>query len=107
MFKIELQWKEFNIDLRALDAKMRLDYASYTGNQAYSILELWFSEELSQEDKDAIVAYWDGLTEESDEASSYESAADLEADRIAKKASAKAKLEALGLTEDELKAILG
>lgn len=73
MYKLELQWKEFNLDLEAIDAKLRLDYPNYTGNQAHSCLELWFSEEPSQEDKDAVMAYWDGLSSESDEATSYRS----------------------------------
>ncbi len=107
MFAIKLSWKEFSVDLRALDAKMRLDYPSYVGNQAHSDLELWFSEELSQEDQDAIQAYWDALTEESEEAESYMSMEDLLADKEAKAAAGKAKLLALGLTEEEIAAMLG
>lgn len=107
MFKLELQWKEFNVSLPVLDAKMRQDYESYTGPQAYSILELWFTSEPSQEDKDAIHAYWNGLNSDSEEATSYKSSADIEADKDAKKASAKAKFIGLGLSEAEAKAVLG
>jgi len=107
MYKLELPWKQFNVDIRAVDAQLRLDYASYAGSQASYTLELWFNEEPSEQDKTDIQAMWDGITEESEEAQSYESQADIETARLAKVASARAKLAALGLTEDELKAILG
>lgn len=107
MYKLTLQWKEFNVDLRALDAQLRQDYASYVGNQAHNVLELWFSEEPSEQEKADIQAYWDGLVDQSAEAQSYQSAADIEADRVAKAASGRAKLIALGLTEEEADALLG
>jgi hypothetical protein len=107
MFKMELQWKEFNVDLAALDASLRADYPNYKGNQAYSILELWFDEEPSQEDKDAINALWAALDPDDAMVESYQSAAQIKAASDAKKESARAKLAALGLDADELKAILG
>lgn len=111
MFKIELQWKEFSVNLPMLDQKLRAEHPEYAGNQAHNILELWFTEEPSQEAKEEIVAYWEALDEESEEATSYKTQAQIEADaaadKAAKKASAAAKLEALGLTADEIAAILG
>jgi len=108
MYEMKLEWKEHNVDLRAVEAWMKANTTGYLGNSADSCLHLWFEEEPSQEDKDAAQAYWDGLDENSDEAQSYESAADLEAARLAKKASAKAKLiEIAGLTEEEAAALLG
>lgn len=108
MYKLELQWKEFNIDLPALDSQLRASYPSYVGNQAYSVLELWFNEEPSQEDKDAIQALWDGIEDDQHAlAQSYTSQADIEAEIEVKKQSAKTKLLALGLTEDEVKALVG
>lgn len=107
MYKIELQWKEFNIDLRAVDAALRELYPNYTGNQAVSSLELWFSEEPSDSEKAELQAYWDDIHEASDEAESYQSVEDIEIERLAKKASGKAKLIALGLTEEEADAMIG
>src|SRR6185369_487645 len=78
MQKIELQWREFNVDLEAVDAKLRAEQPSYKGNQAASCLELWFEELPSQEDQDVLVAWWDALTEESDEAVSYRSMAQIQ-----------------------------
>ena len=104
---MEMQWKEFNVDLRAVDAHMRSSHPEYTGNQAAASLELWFSEALSEEDQSAVIAYWDDIHDDSAEATSYESAADLAADVAAKKASGKAKLAALGLSEDEIAALVG
>lgn len=61
MFSMRFEWKESNVNLQALEAHMRAEYPNYVGNQASSALELYFSEELSQEDQDDIQAYWDLL----------------------------------------------
>lgn len=79
MQKLELQWREFNVDLEAVDAKLRLEQPSYKGNQAANCLELWFEELPSQEDQDAIVAWWEALTEESAEVVSYRSQEQIQA----------------------------
>jgi len=105
MQKLELQWKQINIDLRAVDAKLRSEYPSYKGNQAANCLELWFEEMPSQEDQDTIKAYWEALDESSSEAVSYKSEAQLEIEKQNKKLSAKAKLLALGLSEEEVAAL--
>ena len=107
MYSMKLEWKEFNEDLRAIDAFVKLQSEDYKGNSADSALTLWFENEPSEEIKQAIADKWDGLSAESEEAASYQSAAQIEAEKEAKKASARAKLAALGLTEDELAAILG
>lgn len=78
MFKIELQWKEINIDLEKIDAKLKLDFPNnYKGNQAHSVLDLYFESELSSEEKESIVTYWESLDEESEEALSYRSASNI------------------------------
>lgn len=104
---IQLEWKGFNLDLRAVEAKMKSDYPSYVRNNAYSVLELYFSDEITQEEQDEIVAYWNGLTSESPEALSYQTKEEIEEERLAQAASAKSKLAGLGLTEDEIEALLG
>lgn len=107
MYKMEFQWKEQNVDLTQLDQQLRASYPEYSGNQAGPILELWFTSEPSQADKDAIGALWAEIDADHALVQSYKSMAQVEADLEAKKASAKAKLAALGLTEAELKALLG
>ena len=106
--KISLQWKEFNINLDALGAQLKVSYPSFGGFYADAQLDVYFSEDLSQQDQDAIQALWDSITNDQHElAQSYISQADLDADKEVKKASAKTKLLGLGLTEAEVKAILG
>ena len=108
MYKIELKWKEsVKINLSIVNAKLKLDHPECVGIQAHDLLEVWFSSEPSQEAKNEIEAYWHGLNADSDEAKSYKSQEDIKAEADAKKASAMAKLAALGLSAEELKAILG
>lgn len=108
MFKIELQWKDgVKVNLPALDAQLRADHSEYSGNQAYSKLELWFNQEPSQAAKNAINDLWASIDEDHELAASYKSAEEIKAEQEAKKASAKSKLAALGLSADELKALLG
>lgn len=107
MYEMKLDWKEHSVDLKAVEVWMKANTTGYLGNSADKCLHFWFSEEPSQEEKDATQAYWHGLDENSDEAQSYQSAADIEAARLSKKASGKAKLIALGLTEEEASALLG
>lgn len=61
MYKIELQWKEFKVSLVNLEKHLRENFQTYVGNQASSKLELFFSEEPLQEDKDYIADYWESL----------------------------------------------
>lgn len=107
MFKIEVNWKEFNVNLDMLDKDLRALYPSYVGNQAHNHLELWFKDQPSQADQDAIKAFWDGLLISSPEAVGYQSAAQVQvaADKI--KASGLAKLKVLGLTDAEIAALVG
>jgi hypothetical protein len=108
MFKLELEWKSFNLNLASIESWMKANAGpSYCGNQAHSKLELWFTEEPSQEAKDAILAHWEGLTEESPEASGYVSKEAIASDMAAKKASGRTKLLALGLTDAEVSALVG
>jgi len=112
MFDLNLEWKSFNISLPDVKAWLEANVSTPSvGMSANSVLQIHFLTELSQEEKDMIQTYWDELIEESEEATSYQSKeqieATAEADRAAKLATASAKLEALGLTEDEIKAILG
>ena len=92
MHKIELQWKEVSIDLEKVDAKLRADYpANYKGNQAHSVLELWFDQAPSEQEAADIAAYWESLDAESDEAQSYRSMDQILAAKAAVKAGLLAK----------------
>lgn len=104
---MKLEWKEHKVDLQALDQQLKAMILQYVGNQAHAHLELWFSEEPSQEQKEAIENMWAAIDAAHPLAQSYKSADEIKAQQVAKKESAKAKLAALGLTEDELKALLG
>lgn len=47
MQSIKLQWKQFNVDLEAIEAKFRAEHASYKGNQSTPVdLELYFDEDI-------------------------------------------------------------
>jgi hypothetical protein len=107
-WSMRLNWKEFNINLGDLETWLKTNAGEhYCGNSAHSCLELWFLEEPSEEIKEAIQDKWDLLDEESDEAVSYKSNAELRAEAEVKKASGRAKLLSLGLTEEEVAALLG
>lgn len=96
------------LDMNSVEAWMRANAGpDYCGNQAHGKLELWFVNEPAQEFKDAIKAHWDSLDEHSAEASAYVPMADRKAAEAAKATSGKAKLKALGLSDDEIAALLG
>lgn len=78
MYSIKLEWKSFNLCLESVEAWMKLNCGeNYVGNSADYALTLWFKEE--PENKDDILAYWELLDEESDEAKAYVPAASIQA----------------------------
>ena len=81
------------------------------GISAGQKLTVHFTSEPHEDETAAIELYWESLTETSEEHTSYQTgaqkAASEAADKAAKVASATAKLLALGLSADEVKAILG
>ena len=69
MHTIQYDWKEYNVNWKAIDTWLREDIASsYVGLSANSKLELHFEEEPSAETKAAIDAMWDAITEEAEAA---------------------------------------
>lgn len=108
-FCLKVEWKDFSLDMNAVHAWMQANAGEqYCGTQATEAsLELWFLADPGQEIIDDIAAYWGDLDEESDEAEAYQSLEDRRAEMATKAASGKAKLAALGLTEDEIAALLG
>jgi hypothetical protein len=112
MFKIDLQWLAFSVNLETVDEWMKaLAGSNYVGNSADHDLTLWFKEEPTEEIKGDIAAYWEALTPSSPEATGYQSADQIKASAATTKAaallSATSKLSALGLTSGEIAAILG
>jgi hypothetical protein len=112
MFNIRLEWKSFPLNLNAVDQWMRAHAGDqYRGNSADSRLTLWFENEPEQAIQDEIQAYWDALSETSEEATSYKTAQQLAEEASQAKAqalsSAQAKLAALGLTPAEIAALTG
>ena len=109
---INLQWQSFNVDLNTINIWMLAHAgANYCGLSANSQLQVHFVEDPGGTVASDVASYWADLDDSSPEATNYMS----EADRIAAAAatratnliSAKSKLEVLGLTADEIAAILG
>lgn len=104
MKTITLNWKEFNVNLDLINNKMKTDHAeSFYGASADSTLRLHFAD-LKEEQEQELLAWWEALTSESTEAQ-YKSQAELQAEKDAVKQTALAKLQELGLTVEQLKAL--
>ena len=113
MFNIDLAWKEFNVSVPAVQSAVTLLITSTPifGISCDNDLTIHCESEPTVEELDAVVSYWEALTLESIEATSYKTQAQIaeEADIARNLAleSAKTKLSALGLSLDEIKAIIG
>lgn len=106
--EIKLAWKEFSVSLEAMETWLKANAGEhYCGNSAGNELTLHFTEVPSTEIIFAIQDKWDSLEESSAEALAYKTVSEIADAREAKKASGIAKLIALGLTEDEAKALVG
>lgn len=111
MKTIQLEWKSFKVSLQKIDEIAKSIDGSCCGISANSKLEVHFVDNISEEKEQQLKDYWDSLTEESEEAKSYKTRDQVskekeEADKAAK-ASAAAKLKALGLTDSEISAMIG
>ena len=107
---IEIDWKEHKIDLQALDEWMRENAGEhYCGNSADSKLRLHFLEEPSEEVKLLVQMMMEELDDpEHEMCKSYVSQAErVEAKKAAKQAAIVALAEASGLTEEQIRALLG
>lgn len=112
MFTLDLQWKEFNISLPIIQSSVKeMVDTPLLGVSANSVCQLHFEEELTESELELIQEYWEALDEDSEEATSYKTAdqiqEEMQADKEAKISSAKVKLANLGLTEEEISVILG
>lgn len=96
-YMIKKDWKEFSLNLGMVQAELvGLTGSHLCGLQAHSHLEIWFTEEPTEEQKSMIDLYWDGLTETSAEAVGYYSQEELQ------NAVQAARLDAVTKTFDEL-----
>ena len=110
MANIVLKWKEHSVNLNKVDQELKsMIGADYFGTSAVGPdsltheegLHVHLADSVSEEQKEEIQTYWDAIDEESQEAVSYKSKDDIAAEKAALKASGRAKLIALGLTEQE------
>jgi len=112
IYSINLNWQTFNVDLSTVDTWIKAHAGiNYCGLSANSSLQIHYSAPIDDATIDYVTAYWTGLSESSPEATNYQSEADRKAAAAAAKASllasARTKLEALGLSADEITAIVG
>jgi hypothetical protein len=107
MKTIQLDWKEFKVNLEKVNEMAKIIDESCCGLSANSKLEVHFLEDISKEKEQELKDYWDSISEDSDESKSYKSAAEIQDDLNKKKESAMAKLTKLGLDAEEIKALLG
>lgn len=97
---MRLEWHEFSVSIPAVDKWLKDNVEGYTGNMAYpDALILGLDGSVTQEQKDSIQAYWDGLTEESDEAVNY-----MDSQEVAEKRQS-LKLAAVSLPWDQMSGI--
>ena len=107
MINIKLDWKEKKVNLPLIEAKLKQQYTDYCGCSAGNELILHFNiDTIDQFIIDEINNYWDTLAEDAEEYN-YKSKDDISLEKKAKKESAKIKLAGLGLTAEEISAILG
>lgn len=111
MFDLVLPWKEFNVNLESVVNFAKLLDSNCCGSSADVNFRIHFTETPEVETIEAIQELWDGLTEESEEVTSYKTSAQIQEEAANAQAialaSAKSKLAALGLNDEEVAAIIG
>jgi hypothetical protein len=110
MKTINLDWKDFNVNLSIVSEFAKILDESCCGISANSCLQVHFLDDtLSNEKVEELKAYWDSITEDSEEAQTYKSQEQLKAEAeeamALAKASAVSKLKALGLSDAEILAL--
>lgn len=72
MYQVDLAWKSFSLNMDAVEAWMRANAGDkYVGNSADTDLSLHFSEQPDGATIQHIQDYWDALTDQSSEATTY------------------------------------
>ena len=100
-----LNWKAFNVDVKAFDAWVKANFPTYQGCATGYELTLGFNEKPSEEVKSAIQAKWDEIS--SDQHAMAASYVPALVAKAAKASAAVAKLKALGFDDDEIAAMKG
>jgi hypothetical protein len=108
MFNLELQWKQFNINLDKVQIWIKSNIETeLIGISANSSIQLHFAAKPSEEEIEEINEYWNKLKKSSSEAKTYKSSEEIKNEMVSSKQSALNKLkEIAGLTEDEVNALL-
>ncbi len=113
MYDINLQWRSFNVCVPEIKSAIAalITSTSIIGTSCNSSLQVHCEVKPTEAELTAVQSYWDGLTEISTECVNYKSAAQLQTEAEASKLSllnsARAKLIALGLSDVEVKALIG
>ena len=112
-YDMNLNWHPFNVCVPEVQMAITPLVTStlIVGISCNSALQIHFEAEPTQEEKEVVQLYWDSLTETSPEAVFYKTQSQINEEAgLAKESllnSAKIKLQALGLTPEEVKATLG
>jgi len=107
-YDLKLDWHDFNVDLNTIDVWLKANAGDrYCGMSADSSLRIHFTSQPDFDDAVAVEGYWMSLDNNSTAATAYKSENERIAEAAALIASAKTKLANLGLTSDEIKALLG
>lgn len=105
---INLDWKGFNVDLNTIRAWMQANVGTYfAGLSANTRLVAHFTAEPGDSARAAVASYWAALNNSSTEATAYKSMDQRDSDLAAAAVSGKAKLAVLGLSDEEIAALIG
>ena len=77
-YTMDFTWKTFSVNLSKVLTEVKALDANCCGLSGNSKMQAHFTVEPTEEVKIAIQAYWDGLTDQSVEATSYKSAEDIQ-----------------------------
>lgn len=105
MHTINLEWKPFQIYSKLAVDKMKLVCSKIESFSENNNLQLHLSEKPSEQEMSDINDIWDNISDQSEEATSFVSTQDRLALMQTKKEAALAKLQSLGLTVEDLKAL--
>lgn len=84
---VDLKWKGFSVNVTLIEQWLKTNAGpNYVSSNAGSSLKLYFTQEPSKQDSDAIKLYWKNLTDQSDEAKTYKSRDQLKSEADAYKA---------------------
>ena len=111
MKTIKLEWKSFSMNGRLIETNLKALCDKITGVSEDYTYQVHCSDDLTDDESTLIQAHWDAIANDSTEATSFKSRDIQKSDSATAKAvalvTATSKLAALGLSDDEIKAIVG